>query len=69
MLSARLAAAQARLSLRRLVSDASGATAIEYALLASLIAVAAIGGMNAVGVSVTDMMGGVSTKVRAALAD
>ena len=31
------------------LSDDSGATAIEYGLLAALIAIAAIGGMNALG--------------------
>lgn len=61
--------ASARLAVRRGLTDRSGATAIEYALLASLIAVAAIGGLQAAGVSVTNMMSGVSTKVSAALAN
>lgn len=55
------------LTVRRALTDRSGATAIEYALLASLIAVAAIGGFQAAGVSVSNMMSGVSTKVSAAL--
>lgn len=35
--------------LRRLIADQRGATAIEYGLIAALIAVAAIGGMSALG--------------------
>lgn len=35
--------------LRRLIADQTGATAIEYGLIAALIAVAAIGGMSALG--------------------
>ena len=35
--------------LRRLRSDKRGATAIEYGLIAALIAVAAIGGMSSLG--------------------
>ncbi|HEX8166459.1 MAG TPA: Flp family type IVb pilin [Beijerinckiaceae bacterium] len=35
--------------LQRFVQDQSGATAIEYALIAALIAVAAIGAMGALG--------------------
>jgi pilus assembly protein Flp/PilA len=35
--------------MKRLVKDESGATAIEYGLIAALIAVAAIGAMGALG--------------------
>lgn len=35
--------------LRRLVGDASGASAIEYALIAALIALVCISGMMAIG--------------------
>ena len=35
--------------IRKLVENAKGATAIEYGLIAALIAVAAISGMTAVG--------------------
>jgi len=35
--------------LRKLAADSRGATAIEYGLLCALIAVAAIGGMQALG--------------------
>lgn len=36
-------------SFTRLIADDKGATAIEYAFLAMLIAIAAIGGMTALG--------------------
>jgi pilus assembly protein Flp/PilA len=35
--------------LRRLLGDRKGATAIEYALIAMMISVACIGGMQAIG--------------------
>ncbi len=35
--------------LRRLIADQGGATAIEYGLIAALIAVAAIGGISSLG--------------------
>lgn len=38
-----------RKNLRRLLADSGGATAIEYGLIAAMIAVAAIGGMSALG--------------------
>jgi pilus assembly protein Flp/PilA len=38
-----------RTNLRKLGADKRGATAIEYGLIISLIAVAAIGGMSALG--------------------
>ena len=38
-----------RTKLRRLGADRRGATAIEYGLICALIAVAAIGGMQALG--------------------
>lgn len=40
--------------LMRAISDNSGATAIEYALIASLIAISSIAALNAVGASVSD---------------
>jgi pilus assembly protein Flp/PilA len=40
---------------RRLVQDRSGVTAIEYGLIAALIAVAAIIAMTAVGTSLTNV--------------
>jgi len=44
--------------LARFVKDESGATAVEYALLASLIAIAIIGGATALG-------GAINTKFQA----
>ncbi|MGA1343672.1 MAG: Flp family type IVb pilin, partial [Hyphomonas sp.] len=38
----------------RLLKDESGATAIEYGLIAALIAVAIIGGVTALGTSAND---------------
>jgi len=38
-----------RKTLRRLIADQGGATAIEYGLIVALIAVAAIGGFSALG--------------------
>ncbi len=38
-----------RTNLRRLLADQGGATAIEYGLIVALIAVAAIGGISALG--------------------
>jgi pilus assembly protein Flp/PilA len=49
--------------LRRLCSDKHGATAIEYGLIAALIAVAAMGGMKALGGGSNGMWGKLDTKV------
>lgn len=43
--------------------DESGATAIEYGLIAALIAVAAIGAMQAVGTGLNDTFTDVSSKL------
>ena len=45
---------------RRLMKNEQGATAIEYTLIASLIAVAAILAMTTVGGKVSNVMGNVS---------
>lgn len=45
---------------RELLSDESGATAIEYALIGSLVSVAAIAAMQAFGTSVINLYGFVS---------
>ncbi|MFI5001009.1 MAG: Flp family type IVb pilin [Reyranellales bacterium] len=45
---------------RRLMKNEQGATAIEYTLIASLIAVAAIASMRAVGGKVTNVLGNVA---------
>jgi pilus assembly protein Flp/PilA len=44
-----------RARIRQLWNDRSGATAIEYALMAALFAIAAIAGAQAVGVQATGM--------------
>lgn len=49
--------------LRRLRSDKRGATAIEYGLIAALIAVAAIGGMKSLGGGANGMWGRLDNKV------
>jgi pilus assembly protein Flp/PilA len=42
-------------TLKRILKDESGASAIEYGLLAALIAVAAIAGMTALGGSLNQL--------------
>ena len=49
--------------LNRLVRDSRGATAIEYGLIAALIAVAAIGAMSALGGKLTNTFSNVSNNV------
>jgi pilus assembly protein Flp/PilA len=49
--------------LRRLRSDKRGATAIEYGLIAALIAVAAIGGMKSLGGGSNGMWGRLDNKI------
>ncbi|WP_042442253.1 Flp family type IVb pilin [Azospirillum sp. B510] len=51
--------------LRRLRKDDRGATAIEYGLLAALIAVAIIGGVSAVGGNLNSMFNAISSKISA----
>lgn len=51
---------------RKLRSDKRGATAIEYGLIAALIAVAAIGGMSKLGGGSTGMWGKLDQKVQSA---
>ncbi len=48
---------------RRLMKNDKGATAIEYTLIASLIAVAAITAMSTVGGKVTNVLGNVSNSM------
>ncbi len=48
---------------KKLVRDEQGATAIEYGLIAALIAVAAIVGMQALGETLDDTFNNVSTKL------
>ncbi|MDE1938942.1 MAG: Flp family type IVb pilin [Alphaproteobacteria bacterium] len=47
----------------RFVRDESGATAIEYGLIAALIAVVIIGTLQAVGTSLSATFNSVSTKL------
>jgi pilus assembly protein Flp/PilA len=44
--------------LRRFLTDESGATAIEYGLIATLIGVAIIGGASATGTAISNLWGG-----------
>ena len=47
----------------RFVKDESGATAVEYALLASLIAIAIIGGATALGTSIGTQFQSIATSL------
>ncbi len=47
----------------RFLKDESGATAIEYGLIAALISVALIGGASALGGSLDDTFNGLSDKL------
>ena len=49
---------------RRLMKNEQGATAIEYTLIASLIAVAAITAMGSVGSKVSTVLSNVSAAMR-----
>jgi pilus assembly protein Flp/PilA len=53
--------------LRKLRRDESGATAIEYGLIAALIAVGCIGAFNSLGGGAGGMWSIISTRVSAAL--
>ena len=48
---------------RRLMKSEKGATAIEYTLIASLIAVAAIAAMGSVGTKVKEVLSNVATSM------
>ena len=52
--------------LRKFRRNQSGATAIEYALIAGLISVAAIGAWTSVGTNVTNKMNDIGTKIGSA---
>jgi pilus assembly protein Flp/PilA len=51
----------------RFMKDDSGATAIEYGLIAALVSVAAIGALTAMGNSLSTMFNTVSTALSAAV--
>ena len=53
--------------IRKLMKNDKGATAIEYGLIAALIAVAAITAMNSLGDSLSDTFTGVSDELDAAI--
>lgn len=55
-----------RTTLRKLARDEKGATAIEYGLIAALIAVVCIAGLSAVGSSLTNTLETVSTELNQA---
>jgi pilus assembly protein Flp/PilA len=48
---------------RRLMKNNHGGTAVEYTLIASLIAVAAIASMRSVGSKVSNVLGNVGTAI------
>ncbi len=50
-------------TITRLFKDESGATAIEYGLIAALISVAAIAGMTAIGGQLSTLFQGVKTSL------
>ena len=50
-------------SIRKLFKNDKGATAIEYGLIAALIAVAAIGAMSTLGDSLSNTFGNVSNEL------
>ena len=47
-------------TLRKIVKDESGATAIEYGLIAALIAVAAVGAMTTLGMNLGKLFNNVA---------
>jgi pilus assembly protein Flp/PilA len=48
---------------RRLARDVNGASAVEYTLIVSLIAVAAIASMRSVGSKVSNVLGNLGTSL------
>ena len=53
-----------RRTLRRLLTDQTGATAVEYGLIAALIIVAMIGGLSALGGGANGMWGQINAEVQ-----
>jgi len=47
----------------KLIRNEKGATAIEYGLIAALIAVAAIGAMSSIGTALSETFDGVATEL------
>ena len=56
-----------RKMLTRIIEDQSGATAIEYGLIAALVSVAAIGALTALGTSLSGVFTLVTTTVTGAV--
>ena len=56
-------ASQESQMLTRFLKDENGATAIEYGLIAALVAVACIVALEALGTSLQDMFTGIKTKL------
>jgi pilus assembly protein Flp/PilA len=54
-------------TIKNFVNDESGATAIEYGLIAALVSVAAVGALGALGTSLKDMFGMVSGQLDTAV--
>lgn len=54
-------------TLKTIIEDESGATAIEYGLIAALVSVAGIAAMTAMGSSLQALFGAVSTELTEAL--
>lgn len=52
--------------IRKLIKNEKGATAIEYGLIAALVAIAAIAAMQALGTSITGTFNKVSTTLNKA---
>lgn len=52
--------------IRKLIKNEKGATAIEYGLIAALIAVAAIGAMSAIGTKLSATFSSVATNLSTA---
>ncbi|MET3435688.1 Flp family type IVb pilin [Sphingomonas sp. 1185] len=53
-------------TIRKMMKDSKGATAIEYGLIAALIAVAAIGAMQTLGNSLHNTFTNISTRLNGA---
>jgi pilus assembly protein Flp/PilA len=53
-------------AIKKFIRDEDGVTAIEYGLIAALIAVVIIGAVTAVGTSLSDKFNLISTKVSTA---
>jgi pilus assembly protein Flp/PilA len=52
--------------MQKLISDRSGATAIEYGLIAALISVVIIGAVTLVGTNLSSVFNSIATSLKAA---